>query len=197
MNFLLLILAAFVSVIVATTSKTNLRSQAAPKVLTPLTTYPFSCPGLSKISQINGNTGAILDRLNLRCNDSKLSQSPDFGVGIGYVTSPKPARVKLPAGAKGWDTVSVGYGLYDSRSTGSLHWVVASIRVCAKGTCFDLFINGLTICSSDASQPSNVKCPTINTWDYTNTGKVWNGAVANYYPDKGIGYIQDLTPTFA
>ena len=223
MKFIFFILAAFVSVISADTLRglvadvglkknptaaptkrppTKLPSKTPTRApVMPLKSgYSFDCLSFGKaaeshIGQLNGNTGAILDRLNIRCS-ANMKQSQDIGVPIGTIQSPKSQTISLPTGAKGWDTVVIGYGMYDARQEGQLNWSVASIRVCAAKTCYDMFINGLSICSADATK--DYACQRLETYNYANTGKIWTGIKnAQYYNDNKNGYIVSFTPTFA
>ena len=157
-------------------------------------TKSFTCPKQTYISQINSNIGAVLDRINIRCNDPNYSRFGDIGTPIGYVTSPKASTIRLPRTpkvAKGWDSVNVGYQYYAPYD----REVVASIQFCANGLCTETgFFYGLTICSADSTQP--YQCNRISSFS-ADSGKYLTSITASYLPHKCSGYVTEFTPKFA
>ena len=191
MNFIVIIFASLATII----SAANLRGIGKPKAVavqgvSDFITATYRCPSSYHVNQINENVGAIVDRINLRCNDPNYSQFSDLGTGIGYVTSPKAATIRLPAGAKGWDSVQVGYALYAPKD----QWVVAAVRFCTGSLCYESFFYGLTICSADDTK--EYKCGKIEKFDETSSGKMLNGVTATYNSDKFTGFVKSFTPLF-
>ena len=156
----------------------------------PLLDYSYTCPPGSVATSFNTNTGAIMDRVNVRCNDAHQSQFPDIGAPLGYVTSPKNPVIRLPAKAKGWESMDVGYQFWAPKG----REVAVSIRLCAKGSCFTAFIYGLSICSP--TKGLSYSCGRIETFDKSGTGKVINGFETTYSATKKYGYITRLEPKF-
>ena len=186
MNFILVVFVALASIV----SASNLRTREVVPNTVNLVTATYHCPDTYKINQINENVGAIVDRINLRCTDPNFSQFRDIGTPIGYVTSPKAATIRLPAGAKGWNNIQVGYAYYAPKGME----VVAAVRFCAGSTCYESFFYGLTICSADDT--TEYKCARIVKYDMTNTAKVFNGATTTFSPEKKYGHVVEFIPLF-
>ena len=192
MNFIVIVFAALATIVSAANLRTAAKYNAvAAQGVSNFITATYRCPGSYNINQINENVGAIIDRINLRCNDPNYAQFSDLGTGIGYVTSPKAATIRLPAGAKGWTSVQVGYAYYAPKDME----VVAAVRFCAGSLCYESFFLGLTICSADETK--EYKCGRIVPYDMSNSGKVLNGVTATYNSEKFTGFVKDFIPLFA
>lgn len=154
------------------------------------------CPQGFIISQINANLGAILDRINLRCNNfPSLSSLGDWGCPLAHVSSPKSVTLKLIDPLKGWDFVNVGYSSYVPYNEGQE--LVVSIQFCQKdgSVCYETgFFKDLTICSADKTK--SYACPKIMSYK-ADTGKYMIGASSQYIPTWNTGYVQKFEPLFA
>ena len=173
----------------------QLRSAAVTEMKTEatgaLTNLSFKCPTKSFVSQVNGHLGAVLDRMNFRCNDfPAYTNSGDIGCPIGGCTSIKTPPIILPSNTKGITSVSVGYSYYAPYD----QWVVAAARYCTVDTCYEQFSLGQTICSADVSKA--YACPKIVT--YSEVGKVFAGGDAVYMSQtkQSTNYISSFIPFF-
>ena len=193
MKVITILLAIFGTIISAAElrSVTNeqIKTEAVAVADVAETTMNFKCPGQSAITQVNGHTGAVIDRMNFRCNDkSDFTSSGDIGAPIGYTKSVKLPSIILAPSVKGFTSVSVGYAFYAPYNK----WVVAAVRYCVQDKCDDQFIYGLTICSAETGK--TYTCP--KTLTYSETGKVFSGVKATYSPQQYTGYVTELVPLF-
>ena len=153
------------------------------------------CPTGFFISQVNANLGAILDRINLRCNNLPLLSSlGDFGCPLGHLKSPKSMTLQLPDRKIGWDTINVGYSKYAPYNSGKE--MVVSVQFCTKGgsVCYETgFFRDLTICSADETK--SYACPKIMSYKAP-AGKYMVGAASTFIPQWNTGYVQLFEPLF-
>lgn len=183
-----ILIAVLVTIISAVELRSVTNEQIKPEAAA-IATLNFKCPGKSAITQINGHTGAVVDRMNFRCNDaSTFTNSGDIGAPIGYSNSVKLPSIILAPSVAGFTSVSVGYAFYAPYN----EWVVASVRYCAQDTCYDQFIYGLTICSAESTK--QYACPKILS--FSEKGKVFSGAKATYNPAHFSGHVTDFVPLF-
>ena len=197
-SVLILIIMAIVSSVLA--DLRGFKTEGAPKstrtptiapILSPVT-ITYNCPSSSSFSVINANLGGVIDRLNFRCNDGNHSQTPDIGVPLAYVTSPKSKALSLPPKQKYFDYVAFGYAWYAPYDK----WVLASTRACSHGVCADSFFQGLTVCTANPNN-LNDRCPRLEIYNNEGIeGKKFTGLTATYVTSKKRGYIESIIPVF-
>ena len=193
MKFIAVLMAVFVPAISAADQQLRgvINTEMKTEATGALTNLSFQCPNKSFVSQVNGHIGAVLDRMNFRCNDfPAYTNSGDIGCPIGGCGSIKTPSIILPSNTKGFTSVSIGYAYYAPY----VQWVVAAVKYCTVDTCYEQFQLGQTICSADATKA--YACPKIVT--YSEVGKVFAGGDATYVtqPIKANNYITSFIPLF-